>query len=78
MPHFEHAAPVVSPAEYQALTLQEVGDELVVGGVVYSRSEWEPDAEDGVRHHPDDSTTAPARTVTPTTAGSWDVGNFPF
>ncbi|WP_344535957.1 hypothetical protein [Streptomyces albiaxialis] len=40
----------MSEAEYQAMTLDEaVGDDYVVGGVVYSRVEWEPDAEDGVR-----------------------------
>ncbi|MCZ1011998.1 hypothetical protein O1L68_40520 [Streptomyces lydicus] len=50
MPHPEQPVPVLSPAEYQAMTLHEVADELVVGAVAYSRSEWEPDLEDGVRH----------------------------
>ncbi|MEU9761875.1 hypothetical protein AB0D98_19440 [Streptomyces sp. NPDC047987] len=64
MSHTEHPSPVMSPAEYQALTLEEVGDDLVAGGVVYNRSEWEPDAEDGVRrrtdnpnHHANDGIT---------------------
>ncbi|MCX4681399.1 hypothetical protein OG413_40085 [Streptomyces sp. NBC_01433] len=43
-------ASALSAAEYQRLTLEEaVGDDLVVGGVVYSRHEWVPDPEDGVR-----------------------------
>lgn len=53
MSHVEHPSPVMSPAEYQALTLEEVGDDLVVGGVVYNCSEWEPDPEDGVRRRTD-------------------------
>lgn len=43
----------MSDAEYQARTLEETGDDLVVGGVAYNRAEWEPDAEDGVRRRED-------------------------
>ncbi|MFF3959168.1 hypothetical protein ACFYY1_39140 [Streptomyces sp. NPDC001890] len=53
MSHTEHPSPVMSLAEYQALTEEEVGEDLVVGGVVYNRSEWEPDPEDGVRRRTD-------------------------
>ncbi|MGW6202111.1 hypothetical protein ACWF9B_00425 [Streptomyces sp. NPDC055089] len=53
MSNAEQSTPAMSPAEYQALTLEEVGDDLVVGGVVYSRSEWQPDPEDGVRRRTD-------------------------
>ncbi|MFE9449596.1 AAA family ATPase [Streptomyces sp. NPDC006739] len=31
-----------------------IGDDLVVGGVVYSSAEWEPDPEEGVRRRTDD------------------------
>ncbi|WP_129291929.1 hypothetical protein [Streptomyces lydicus] len=79
MPHPEQPVPVLSPAEYQAMTLHEVADELVVGAVAYSRSEWEPDPEDGVRHrtHTTPTTATAAATVAVTMPDPWDSSELP-
>ncbi|MFD4247292.1 hypothetical protein ACFWP3_37750 [Streptomyces sp. NPDC058525] len=48
VPAAVYPAPAMSVEEYQRRTLEELADDVIVGGVAYSRAEWEA-AEEGVR-----------------------------
>ncbi|MEU9420976.1 hypothetical protein [Streptomyces sp. NPDC048272] len=67
-------APAMSMDEYQRRTLEELADDIIVGGVAYSRNEWDR-MQDGAQHTNPVETPAPA---TRRTRSTWNGTDAPF
>lgn len=71
-------APVMSMEEYQRRTLDELADDVIVGGVAYSRTEWDR-IQDGAQHTTTVETPAPAPVpAARRTRPTWNGIDAPF